>query len=118
MVMNAGSIVTMKVADEVFVAVADLHRSHPGAIDFSFAEIVEHAKALGLNADRPGFATHVRAHCVAELPPNPGAYRILSRSGSRRRLFGPGDPVHRARSGKIFPDPADLPERFRELVEW
>jgi len=69
---------------------------------------------------RPGLEIHIRQHCVANLPPNPGRYRMLFASGkSRRRLLRPGDPVNAERqAGKIWPDLAEVPAEFRELVAW
>jgi hypothetical protein len=69
---------------------------------------------------RPGVYIHVVQHCVANRSPNPGRYRMLfeSRPG-RRRLFRRGDPYDPAREdSKITPSPDDLPEGYRELLDW
>jgi hypothetical protein len=29
-----------------------------------------------------------------------------------------GDPVHPERTGKIWPDPEDVPPQYAELIEW
>ncbi|MEZ0326720.1 MAG: hypothetical protein ACAH95_12530 [Fimbriimonas sp.] len=110
----------LKVADEVFLVVADLHRLHPDAEDFSVKEILQHAEEMNLTGRiRPGFEVHVRQHCVANLPPNPGRYRTLYSSGKvRRRLTRQEDPVHELRDGKHAPDPRDVPAELRPLVEW
>lgn len=110
----------IKVADETFLVLADMHRSDPNAADFSIAEILDHARQMNLNGSmRPGVEIHIRQHCVANLPPNPGRYRMLfAPSKARRRLLLPGDPVHPLRDGKIWPDLAELPIEFHELVEW
>ncbi|HWD39862.1 MAG TPA: hypothetical protein VG944_13525, partial [Fimbriimonas sp.] len=64
-------------------------------------------------------AIHVRQHCVANLPPNPGRYRMLFATGkARRRLLLPGDPVDSRRDGKILPDPNEVPPQYRELIDW
>jgi hypothetical protein len=108
------------VADEVFLVVADLHRKNPSAEDFSVQQILQHAESLRLTEHlRPGFAVHVRQHCVANLPPNPGKYRVLFATGkARRRLLGPGDSTSPGRVGKIFPDPREVPSRYVELIDW
>jgi hypothetical protein len=35
-----------------------------------------------------------------------------------RRLLLPGDEVHPGRTGKIFPEPGEIPEKYRQLLEW
>lgn len=111
----------IKVADEVFVASALLHREHPERDDFAIAEIVDRAEAEKLTPRlRPGVRVHVTSHSVAGLPPSPGRYCTLTATSSgRRRLFRPGDPIHPARvGGKIVPEERDLPETYRSLLHW
>jgi hypothetical protein len=68
----------LKVADEVWVATALLHREHPDRADFTVAEIVERARQEGLTPKlRPGVYPHANLHCVANRPPNPGRYLML-----------------------------------------
>jgi hypothetical protein len=109
----------IKLADEVFIVVADLHGLHPEAEDFSIREILNHAEALNLTGRiRPGFEIHVRQHCVANLPPNPGRYCMLFASGkARRRLLREGDPVHPQRDGKMVPALEEVPDRYRHLLK-
>jgi hypothetical protein len=111
----------VKVADEVWIAAALLHREYPSAIDFSIEEVVEHARQEGLLKPlRPGVYVHIVQHCVANRPPNPGRYRILyATSEGRRRLYRESDIYHPDREGgKSMPDPADLPTGYVELLEW
>lgn len=115
------STTQVKVADEVWVCTALLHRERPEAADFSIEEIVERVRSEGLVEPlRPGVYVHVVLHCVANRPPNPGRYRMLFESQEgRRRLFHTGDPYHPDREGaKITPRPEDLPERYAELLKW
>jgi hypothetical protein len=110
-----------KVADEVWIATALLHREQPKALDFSIEEIVERARREALHEPlRPGVYVHVVLHCVANRAPNPGRYRMLyETSEGRRRLFRPGDAYHMDRDGsKTIPDPADLPSNYLELLNW
>jgi hypothetical protein len=119
--MPAFSKVEVKVADEVWIAAALLHRELPGQADFTVAEIVARAEKEGLTgALRPGVYVHVVQHCVANRPPNPGRYRMLFESGSgRRRLFRKGDAYHPAREGaKITPRLEDLPDGYHDLLSW
>lgn len=112
--------IQIKVADEVFIATALLHREHPDREDFSVTEIVERAIQENLVGEiRPGVKVHAYLHCVANRAPNPARLRMLYASTDRtRRLLRSGDDVHPERNGKIFPDPDDVPEQYRELIEW
>ena len=110
----------IKVADETFIAAALLHREHPEREDFAISEIVDRARKENLFGElRPGVRVHATLHCVANRPPNPGRYRMLYATGqSTRRLLLSGDDVHPQRTGKIYPDPEDVPPKYHELIEW
>ena len=110
----------VKVADEIFVAMALLQRERPAQEDFSVAEIVERARRENLYGElRPGVRVHADLHCVANRAPNSVRVKMLYETGKgRRRLLRSGDDVHPERTGKIWPDPADLPPQYAELIEW
>ncbi len=111
----------IKVADEVWIATALLHREHPEALDFLIEEIVDRARREGLHEPlRPGVYVHAVLHCVANRPPNPGRYRLLyETTEGRRRLYRIGDPYHPDREGsKTTPDPEDVPAEYAELLKW
>ena len=111
----------IKVADEVWIAAALLHRKRPTAIDFSIEEIVESARKENISGEhRPGVYVHVLQHCVANRPPNPGRYcMLLETEKSRRRLWKPGDPIPPKRIGaKTMPTRSAIPARYHDLVEW
>ena len=117
----ASAKVRLKVADEVWIVTALLHREHPARPDFSVEEIVERARREGLSRPlRPGFYVHVVQHCVANRPPNPGRYRILfETSAGRRRLFRKGDSYHPQREGgKTAPSRDHLPNAYSGLLAW
>jgi hypothetical protein len=119
--MSSATAAHLKVADEVWIATALLHREHPDQPDFALDEIVDRARTEGITEQlRPGVYVHVVQHCVANRAPNPGRYRILYETGpGRRRLFRLGDPYHPAREGgKMTPDPADLPPSHQLLLSW
>ncbi len=119
--MKSQILPKVKVADEVWIATALLHREHAQASDFSIEEIVARARREGLHQPlRPGVYVHVVQHCVAYRPPNPGRYRMLFETAEgRRRLYRIGDPYRPDREGsKITPDPEDLPAGYAELLEW
>jgi hypothetical protein len=112
---------TVKVADEVWIAAALLHREQPKRADFTIAEIVERAREEKLSPRlRPGVYVHAVQHCVANRQPNPGRYRMLVETQeNRRRLFRPGDPYHPGREGaKTAPARADIPAEYHELLDW
>lgn len=119
--MKSQILSNVKVADEVWIATALLHREHSQAADFPIEEIVDRARREGLREPlRPGVYVHVVLHCVANRPPNPGRYRMLFETAKgRRRLFHTGDPFHPDREGsKITPSAEELPEGYRELLDW
>lgn len=110
----------VKVADEVFVATALLHQEHPQRHEFMISEIVKRVAQENLHGElRPGVRVHASLHCVANRAPNPGRYRMLYATGERtRRLLQSGDEVHPQRTGKIWPEPEDVPPQYRELIDW
>ena len=111
----------IRVADEVWIATALLHREHPRETDFSLKEIEARIEREGLTDEtRGGIYPHISVHCVANRPPNGGTYRMLFETApSRRRLFRPGDPYHPKReAGKTVPDPGHIPAKYRPLLDW
>ncbi|MCW5982300.1 MAG: hypothetical protein KIT09_29710 [Bryobacteraceae bacterium] len=109
-----------KVADEVFIATALLHRENPDREDFTISEIVARAEREDLFGKlRPGVRVHATLHCVANLAPNPGRYRMLYATDRHtRRLLRSTDDVHPKRTGKTWPEPEDLPAQYQELIAW
>jgi hypothetical protein len=111
----------IKVADEVWLATALLHRENPSRSDFTLNEIVERAAKEGIIDEvRPGVYVHAALHCVANRPPNPGRYRMLYETRPKyRRLFRLGDSYDPQREGsKIIPDADEIPLRYADLLNW
>ena len=111
----------IKVADEVWIATALLHRENPERHDFTPKEIEERAAKEDISGSlRKGVYVHALLHCVANLPPNPGRYRMLfETSHGRRRLFRTGDAAHPLRKGaKITPDRNAIPAGYHDLLDW
>ncbi len=111
----------VKVADEVWIATALLHRDHPEISDFAIEEIVARAGKESLAGPiRPGVYVHVVQHCVANRRADPGRYRMLfETSRGRRRLFRNGDPYDPSREGsKVTPDGGAIPSQYAELLSW
>ena len=112
--------VKIRVADEVFIAMALLQRERPERSDFTVDEIVSRLARENLFGEvRPGIQAHIYSHCVANRPPQPSTHRMLYATGSgTRRLLLAGDEVHPGRDGKTFPDPEDVPTKYHELIDW
>lgn len=112
----------IRVADEVWIAAASLHRRRQDTEDFEINEILAQAEAenvTGVRPLRPGVKIHIYLHCVANKPPNPGRYCMLVETKSgRRRLFRPGDSHHVQRTGKTVPRRDEIPAAYRELIDW
>ncbi|HTR26806.1 MAG TPA: hypothetical protein VMI10_22735 [Terriglobales bacterium] len=110
----------IKVADEVWIATALLHREHPKSPDFTIDEIRQRVAKLSAAEPRSGVYVHIVQHCVANRAPSPGRYRMLVETAQgRRRLFRTGDSYHVAREGsKTHPLLGDLPEKYRSLLDW
>lgn len=110
----------IRVADEAWIALALLHREHPDRESFTAKEIMDRIRSARLSSElRSGLQVHIYLHNVANLPPNSAQYRMFYRLENRTyRLFRPGDDWHPARSGKIRPDPAELPAEYRHLIDW
>ena len=111
----------VRLADEVWLAVALLHRERSGEVDFSLKDIEARIAREGLTDEsRKGIYPHLSVHCVANRRPNGGTYRMLFETApSRRRLFRPGDPYHPKREGgKTTPDRDHIPEKYHYLIDW
>ena len=111
----------VKVADEVWIATALLHREHPDRPDFGVDEIVDRAKREQLSKPfRKGVYVHAIQHCVANRAPNSGRYRMLFETApGHRRLFRDGDVFDPAREGgKTVPAREDIPSAYAFLLSW
>jgi hypothetical protein len=111
----------LKVADEVWIATALLHRENPDRDSFSASEIVDRLNKEHLTETiRPGVSVHVYQHSVANRRPNPGNHRMLyATTDGGRRLFREGDDYHPYRAGgRLAPSKEDLPAQYRTLVDW
>jgi hypothetical protein len=113
-------LVDVSCAVEVFLAAALLHREQPGRSDFTIQEIVNRAARENISGEmRSGVNVHASQHCVANKVPNPAKHRMLFATGKHtRRLLLPGDEVHPNRTGKVFPEAGEMPERYLGLLEW
>lgn len=111
---------TIKVADETWIATALLRHEHPDRADFTVQEIIRRTREENITgALRRGISVHAYQHCVANLAPQTGQYRMLYATGKNtRRLFRPGDEAHPRRKSKIIPRAEEIPPRYRYLLDW
>jgi hypothetical protein len=119
--MASRTTARVKVADQVWLVAALLHREHADRDDFTIEEIMARARREPVSRPlRPGFHVHVVQHCVANRRPNPGRWRMLVETApGRRRLYRPGDPTHPARDGaRALPEAGQIPVEHRELLAW
>ena len=108
------------VADEAWVALAMLHKAHPGRQSFSAREIIEQVKLEHAYPQlRPGVQAHIYQHNVANLEPNSAQYRMFYRlEDDALRLFRLGDGAYPSRKGKIAPKRSELPAKYHYLLDW
>jgi hypothetical protein len=97
-----------------------LHRDQPQRTDFTIQEIMDRAARENIAGKmRAGLNVHASQHCVANRPPNPAKHKMLFATGKHtRRLLLPTDDVHPDRTGKIFPDAGEIPEKYLPLLRW
>ena len=110
----------VKVADELFLILALLHRENPDKRAFAMGEVLDRAKAEGLGASVGSLRAHASGHAAANRPPGRnGRYRmVFVEDDGRIRLLQSSDYVHPDRHQKFYPEPGDIPERYHELLEW
>jgi hypothetical protein len=114
----------VKVADELYLIVALLHRENPSQDAFSVAEIAARAAFEGLGGareDQRSLKQHAYEHAAANVAPGKrgGRYRMVFRQEDNRiRLLWPSDYVHPERHQKFHPEPSEVPERYHELLAW
>jgi len=118
---------TVLIADRIWIATALLHRQFCLRDDFQKDEIREKMEEEGLaeGVERATLSAHLDQHCVANLPPSSGKYRMLYETtpGGNLRLFRPGDLTHPARvqrrkPSKSFPNREEIPQRYWHLLDW
>jgi hypothetical protein len=110
----------VKVADELFVILALLHRENPTKKAFTTGEVIERARVEGLGSSEGSLRAHASGHAAANRPPGRnGRYRIVFVEDDKRiRLLRPEDYVHPDRHQKFYPEPEEIPSRYLELLEW
>jgi hypothetical protein len=125
--MHDAAEASILIADRIWIATARLHQQMPLRNDFKKSEILETLQAEGLaeGAGRGTLNAHLDQHCVANVPPSSGKYRMLyeTASGGNLRLFRPGDLTHPARvqrrkPSKVTPRREEIPQHYWPLLDW
>jgi hypothetical protein len=124
--MDAATESEMLVADRVWVATALLQKEHPERLDFTKREIRERIDSEGLldGVRSDTLNNHLDQHCVANVPPSTGKYRMLyETTPGRLRLYRRGDRTDKQREqklkpSKITPLPEKLPSKYLPLLAW
>jgi hypothetical protein len=114
------------VADRIWIATALLHRQFPQRRDFTKDEIRRKLTEEGLHegAKEGSINAHLKEHCVANVMPSSGKYRMLfETSPGNLRLFRSGDEAHWARiqprkPSKSIPKRDEIPPRYQPLLDW
>jgi hypothetical protein len=115
------------IADRIWIATALLHQEFCLRGDFKKDEIRKKLEEEGLaeGIERSTLSAHLDQHCVANVPPSSGKYRMLYETtpGGNLRLFRPGDLTHPARvprrkPSKILPKREEIPPQYWSLLDW
>jgi len=118
--MKSTAIQKLLLADEVWLVVARMHQCYPDRESFAAADIVSEVRKANLFGQfRAGVVPHVHLHLIANMAPNPAAYRMLFKlANGDLRLYRPGDPTHPDRRGKTMPDRDRLPAIYHHDLDW
>ncbi|MGA3372137.1 MAG: hypothetical protein ABSC48_10300 [Terracidiphilus sp.] len=115
------------IADRIWIATALLHQQFCSRADFTKDEIRRKLDAVGLSdgVKSGTLSAHLDQHCVANVPPSSGKYRMLYETtpGGNLRLFRPGDFTFQGRMqgrklSKSVPKREDLPQHYWPLLDW
>ena len=82
----------VKVADQVWIALALLTSEDPTRDGFTGSEIRERVRHE-FGGVPPGIVTHIAQHCVATKPVSPSRNRMITKRGSLNSLYREGGPV-------------------------
>ena len=111
---------TVKIADELFLIVALLHKEQPDKPSFTMKEVLDRASFEGLGGLPGSLRAHASGHAAANRDPKgSGGYRMIFVEPDKRiRLLRSSDYVHPGRHQKFFPDPNEVPATYHELLKW
>ena len=124
--MNTQEASDLLIADRIWIATALLHRQFPSGTQFTKDQIRKKIDSEGLlqGIERGSLNAHLKEHCVANVPPSSGKYRMLFEvTPGNLRLFCPGDLTHPARiqqrkPSKSVPRREEIPQKYWPLLDW
>ena len=120
--MATATQTSLKVADEVWIATALLHRDHPEAQDFAVKKLSSARSGKPLHRPlRRGVYVHVIQHCVANRPPDRGRYRMLLEADARPAAASSarGIPtIQTVKAQRSHLEREDLPNSYNGLFTW
>jgi hypothetical protein len=125
--MNTTLTADLRIADRIWIATALLHQEFCLRADFTKDEIRRKLELEGLsNGVKNGtLSAHLDQHCVANVPPSSGKYRMLYETtpGGNLRLFRPGDFTFHGRIqgrklAKTVPNQNEIPDKYWQLLDW
>lgn len=125
--MNTNIGTDILIADRIWIATALLHQEFCIRADFTKDEIRQKLQDAGLaeGVERGTLSAYLDQHCVANVPPSSGKYRMLYETspGGNLRLFRPGDLTHpdrvpRRKPSKIVPRREEIPQHYWQLLDW
>jgi hypothetical protein len=125
--MSIQSSIDILIADRIWIATALLHQQFCMRADFTKDEIRKKLETEGLSdgVKSGTLSAHLDQHCVANVPPSSGKYRMLYETtpGGNLRLFRPGDFTFQGRTqgrklSKSVPKREEIPQQYWKLLDW
>ena len=125
--MTPTIISELLIADRIWIATALLHKQFCLRNDFTRDEIRQKLVDEGLSqgVERSTVNAHLDQHCVANVPPSSGKYRMLYETtpGGNLRLFRPGDftwasRYQKRKPSKSVPIREEIPQQYWPLLDW
>jgi len=125
--MVTANLSNLYIADRIWIATALLHLQQPARSDFTRDEVRSKLDEEGLaeGIERGSINVHLDQHCVANVPPSSGKYRMLYETtpGGNLRLFRPGDFTYATRHqkrkpSKTVPKREEIPQPYWHLLDW
>ena len=117
--MKAETQVDLLVADEVWIATALLHRATRARGEhFRSGDRGSRGRRNSAGSLRPGVEVHVRFIAWRTAPPSPRGSACCTTRARAGDCTVRATPVTPDAPGKIAPQPDDIPEKYRYLLDW